>query len=297
MRQKAKINMGKLNRLDLLFDALKPARKTRILDVGASPIHTPPYHFLLQHGACEVYGFEPDERSYGILNDRDNPSETYFPFAAGDGNTHELRICKERGFTSLLEPKTKFQDYVNHFRHGMAVIDRIPMKTVRIDDIDELPLCDLFKIDIQGGETMVFKHANKQLDHMSAVITEAAFIELYEDQPLFDEQMRSLRVHDLHLFHFQTVQRISLRGPRQSVITSKPFMRNQITDGDAVFVRQVDYDSSLPSEQLKHLAIVADQVFSGHSLSIRAMEVLEQRGKIKSSAFDQYCTLLANEGA
>jgi hypothetical protein len=109
-------------RLHRLVEILAPSRKTRIADVGANPVHVPPYQMLLDHGYCEVWGFEPDERAFAELQKRKgDPNQTYLPFAIGDGKKKTLHICTESGFTSLYEPSVGLQDYLNHFRRAMTV--------------------------------------------------------------------------------------------------------------------------------------------------------------------------------
>lgn len=285
-------------RLAALLETLKPNRKTRIIDVGANPVHEPPYQFLLDQGACELWGFEPDQRAFENLQDRQGiKGQHYLPYAIGDGDEKTLYICRESGFTSLFRPSDAFQTYVNHFRHAMTVVGEVTLPTRRLDDIDELPECDLLKIDIQGSEAMVFEHGPKVMSKLVAVITEVAFIALYDGQPLLDEQMRLLRGYDLHLGKFIATKQIHLRGKLQSGLGRPKGFQNQLVDGDAVFVRQVTPESTMESERLKHLAILSDSVLASPDLVLRCLDVLQSRGETDAAATQRYVALLAGPEA
>jgi hypothetical protein len=156
-----------------------------------------------------------------------------------------------------------------------------------------LPECDLLKIDIQGGETMVFKNGPKFLDKLAAVITEVAFIPLYEKQPLLDAQMVALRPHGLQLHKFGALKQIHLRGKLQSRLASTKAYRNQLIDGDAVFIQQVTQDCGLDVEKIKHLAIVAEAVFSSQDVVLRCLDVMVARDLVSEAAAMSYFELLA----
>lgn len=279
----------RIDRLSHLLATLKPERKTRVADIGANPVHVPAYQFLLDQGGCEVIGFEPDPRAFKELQEQKNGSnETYLPFAVGDDAEHTLHVCNQSGFTSLLKPSKAFTDYTGHFRRGMKVMQEIPLRTHRLDDIADLPECDLLKIDIQGGEAEVFRNGPIFMANLAAVITEVAFIPLYENQPLLDEQMRILRDADLHLSKFLAFKRVRLKGNLQTRLAANNEHRNQLVDADAVFHRQVSPTSKIASEKLKHLAILADSVFDSCDVTLRCLDVLIDRGEVVLAEAEEY---------
>jgi len=53
-----------------------------------------------------------------------------------------------------------------------VVIERVPLETRRLDDVDEIAHLDLLKIDIQGGEVAVFRNGHKKLAEAVAIQTE-----------------------------------------------------------------------------------------------------------------------------
>ena len=55
--------------MDTLSAILRPARLTRVVDVGANPIDgDPPYKAMLEAGLCMFTGFEPQLHALARLN-------------------------------------------------------------------------------------------------------------------------------------------------------------------------------------------------------------------------------------
>lgn len=73
------------------------------------------------------------------------------------------------------------------FRNNTEVIGATQINTRRLDDISGITRVDYLKIDIQGGELDVFRHAKRKLAEASVIQTEVSFVGLYENQPSFGE--------------------------------------------------------------------------------------------------------------
>lgn len=279
------------SRVSALVKILAPQRLTRVVDVGANPLSPPPYAPLLATGLCEVWGFEPQPEAFAQLVAEAGPHEHYLPHAVGSGKTAELRICVSSGLTSTLEPNRDTFDALQRFHESGRVVERIKLKTRKLDDMDELPDFDLLKIDIQGGEVEVFKGGKKKLAKALCVITEAAAVPLYVDQPLLDKQMTTLAPLGYVLHKLLTTKSFSFRGPFAERMHMRKF-RSQFVDGDVVFVRDVLSLSHIDDEGLKHLAILADAVFDSQDVAVAAMAQLEARGVLPASAIHDYLDML-----
>src|SRR5262245_2965478 len=80
-------------------------RLTHVVDIGANPIEgVPPYKPLLDAQLCRISGFEPQASALAELNRKKGTSETYFPYAVGDGEAHMLNLCAYSGWTSTFVP-------------------------------------------------------------------------------------------------------------------------------------------------------------------------------------------------
>jgi FkbM family methyltransferase len=276
-----------------LVAMLSPARLTRIVDVGANPIEANPYEGLLKSGLCEVWGFEPQEDAFARLTEMAGPHEHYVQAAVGDGSEGMLHVCRGQGYTSLLPPNRNTIDTLKRFAHGMTILQTVPMKTRRLDDIGEVPEFDLLKIDVQGSEVAVFENARARLAQATVVISEVAVIPLYEGQPLLDDQMRCLRSMGYSLHKLMFMRSIKLGAPMFDRLPKRHY-KTQMSDGDAVFVRGLLEPDTLTDENLKHLAILADAVFESQDLATFFMLELVSRGVIGEAEVHSYIDQLPN---
>lgn len=295
-KAEATTNDRDADRLGLLLQLLAPKRLTVIADVGASGIETPPYAFLLAQGACQVWGFEPQPEEYAKLAAAAGPHERYLPMAVGDGTTKRLHLTRHPGFCSTLVPNRQVSNALQRWKRGLDVRSVIEVPTVRLDDVADLPQIDLLKIDIQGGEVDVFRNAASTLSGAVAVVTETSAIPIYEDQPLLGDQMLCLAGLGYQLHKFSFFRSVPFGG-KLSPDVPRRRLADQLTDGDAIFVRKLFDMETGTDEALKHLAILADFVFGSSSLALKAVEVLMDRGVVDEDSARSYAELVGAQYA
>lgn len=280
------------DRLRALVDLLAPARLTRVVEVGANPINDNPYGALRDAGLCHVWGFEPGEEAFARLTP--SARETYLPVAVGDGTEQTFHLTKSISLASLLEPDPATAAFWARLGKPGTVVERIPVKTARIDDLDEIPEFDLLKIDVQGGEMMVYDGAPRRLDTALMVISEVGFMPIYKDQPLLDAQMARLRGHGFDLHKFLHLKALSLRGGMASTLHKRRH-QNQLVDGDAVFLRSLRRPEALSDEQLKHMAILAEAVAESFDVVARCLDHLVERGAVAAAAAEAHVARLPDQ--
>ncbi len=274
-----------------LLQRLKPQRSTRVVDVGANPLTPPPYAALAAESGCEVIGFEPHPEAFEELQSKAGPGETYLPYAVGDGNTHELRIARESGLTSVLPAYDGAFTFLGRSRQNMETIDRREMSTVKLDDLSDVEPFDMLKIDIQGGEVMVFEGAAAKLEDATVVITEIRYYQLYEGEPMFGGVDTALRQ-----LGFQLHKIVEEKGkviPNSQIDRLKRSVnRNQVIDADAVYIRDLGVPDLLNDEQLKHLAILAAGVFESFDLALHCIDLLVKRCAVPESTPAEFASCL-----
>jgi len=262
--------------LQVLLAHLPLARRTRIVDVGANPnIGDPPYLALLNVGACDVVGFEPQPIAFAALAERKSDRETYFPFAVGDGSRKTMNVYRSQGYTSVYEP------YAPGFRvvggKSWAQIDeRIDFDTVALDDQPQIGVFDLLKIDIQGGECDVFRGGEASMKPAMAVIVELRYFQLYDGEPMMGGVDRELRRQGFSLHKLMFNQAKPLRNSQMHRLNNR-MVRDQLIDGDAVYVRDLGMISSYSDAQLMHLSVLAASVFTSHTLVLHCLDDLVRR--------------------
>lgn len=274
----------------LLLDHLPFARSTTVVDVGANPINDVPYAALLAMGGCQVIGFEPQPEAFAALQAQKSASETYFPFAVGDGSEQELKIYRSSGMTSVLEPYAPTYRLLGKSRLGQ-ITSRSVMQTRALDEVAEIGHIDLLKIDIQGGESAVFRGADRKLEGTSAIIVELRYLRLYQDEPMSWAVDMALREKGFILHKFLFNKSMPIKNSQQHRL-DKNAGRDQLIDGDAVFVRDLTKLDTFEDGMLVHLSILASGVFASHTVAIACLDELSRRGRIPADLPQRYVDLL-----
>lgn len=276
--------------LRVLVEGLGAERLTRIVDVGANPINPPPYQDLLKAGQCEVVGFEPQAEALAELHKTMGPHETYLPYAVGDGSRKTLRLYASGGFTSVFEPDLGAMGFLGKPNWG-KVNGEVPLDTVALDACPEVGPFDLLKIDIQGGEVAVFEGARRLLSTALCVITEVRFYPLYQGEPMLGGADCALREQGFFLHKFMFSKAAALVSPQMARLKFRR-MRDQLVDGDAVYLRDLRAPEKLSDEDLRHLALLAAGVFESHSLALWALDHLVRRKAVAAGLPDAYADAL-----
>lgn len=275
----------------LLLEQLDTDRLTRVVDVGANPLSPPPYAPLLAQKGCEVWGFEPHPQAFEELQKTKTALETYFPYAIGDGSDEVLNIYRESGLTSIFKPYEGAMTFLGRSRRNMELQQELPFETKRLDDLDDVGAFDVLKIDVQGAELKVFQGAREKLSTAMVVIPEIRFYQLYAGEPMLGRVDTELREQgfQLHKFMFEKEKVI----PNSQIDRLKRTQhRNQVIDGDAVYIRDLGQVANCTSEQLKHLAIAATTLFESYDLALFCLDELVKRNSIAKNIPAAYVDLL-----
>ena len=277
-----------------LLDTLRTDRLTRVVDVGANPVHVPPYRPLFDMAGCEVIGFEPHPEAYENLTREASDLETYFPYAIGDGSVETLNIYRAGGLTSIYTAYEPAFTYLGRSRKNMTLVESVEIETRRLDDLDDVPEFDLLKIDIQGGEVKALSGGEARMRKAIAVVIEVRFYPLYEGEPMFggvDAKLRELG--------FQLHKITEPKGkviPNSQIGRLKRFRhRNQIIDADAIYIRDLGKLEDYSDEDLKHLAILSASVFESHDVALYCLDELVRRDSVAREAPKRYVDRLPKE--
>ena len=241
--------------------------RVKVVDVGANPVNgDPPYADLLRAGDAEVVGFEPNPEALAELDKIKGPHETYLPFAVGDGRRHTLRLCQSSGMTSLLEPDPGVLDLYHGFPDWGRVTGTTQIDTVRLDDLPETAGMDLLKIDIQGGELMVFQSATGRLAETLVIQTEVEFLPMYRNQPLFSDVERFLRRQGFVFHRFidmnsRVVRPMLVRGDIYASLSQHLY-------ADAIFVKDFTKADCLGSHQLMKAAVILHDCYGSSDIAM-----------------------------
>ncbi len=259
------------------FDTLTgTAVRVKVVDIGANPIDgQPPYAPLLSAGVADLVGFEPNPTALAKLEAAKGPNELYLPHAVADGAEHILKLCVSSGMTSLFEPNPAVLSLFHGFPEWGRVIDRIPVRTVRLDDVPETLGMDYLKIDIQGGEAMVFAHGRDRLREAVIVHTEVEFLPLYQGQPLFSDVDALLRDLGFIIHRFSPV---TSRVISPLLVDGNVYGGlSQIVWADAIFVKDFTKIQLISDAQLLRMAKILHECYESIDLCLYLLREYDRR--------------------
>jgi len=263
-------------------------------DFGANPTEgTPAYRPLLDLGLAHVTGFEPLPEACAALQAAAGPRETYLPHAVGDGAVHLFHVCRASTMSSVLRPAARTLGVLHGFPEWGEIVRIDSVATRRLDDIGEIVGLDFVKIDVQGAELMVFEHGRTKLAQAVAIQTEVSFLELYDGQPSFAAIDRELRGQGFvpHMW-----AELHNAGVAPLTVSAAPGQgRNQLLEGDFVYVRDFRYPERMTDEQIKCLALVLHTVYGSIDLAFRLVLLLAERGAVAKDAPDAYFAAMQAE--
>lgn len=237
-----------------------------IVNIGAMYIGIPEiYQNLVEKNMCRVIGFEPVESECEKLNKISKNNEKYYPYFIGDGKERKFYFTNFTMNSSLYEPNTELIDKFNNLEKLMKITKIENVQTKRLDDIEELPEdIDYIKIDVQGGEYLIFENAPNILNKSVLIHTEAEFVPLYKNQPLFSDIDRLLRKHD---FEFHKFIGLSGRPFKPLIVNNNPRQPiSQMLWTDVVYVKNFMNLDKLNHDKLLKLAFILDEVYGSIDL-------------------------------
>lgn len=284
----------KTNRWNFLADGLRLERATNVVDIGANPLDDPPYKPMLDAKLCVVHGFEPQPEAYQKLLEVKSPLETYYQCAVGDGSDQKLNIYKQSGLSSVFDLDMESIEFLGRSGRAARLLEQVPFKTQRLDDIEGLPEIDLLKIDVQGSETAIFDNGQTKLMDAVAVITELRFYPLYYKEHLLDEQIKRLAKFGL-MFHKLLFVKSKMIANSQSARLRARALRTQAIDGDAVFIKDLRFPDQVSNLQLGQLAMLGDAVIESYDLTVRCIDLLAERGLVSPTLAGEYVDMLPPE--
>lgn len=258
-----------------LSDLMDPLPLIKVIDVGAMWYNegAVPYYPLLNEELAVIVGFEPQEDECRKLNEMFPSPHVHFPYSIGDGTNRNLNVCNVPLATSLYEPNTSIVKLFNELSDVAIMFDKVPVETMRLDDIPEARNADFLKIDVQGAELDVLKGATEVLSTALVVHAEVEFIPLYKAQPLFADVDEAMRAAGYSLFTLEPVQSrayIPFSEEHAALFKSK-----QALWTDAVYVKSLFDLEKIDGDRLLSLVVILHFVYGAFDLCHRLLTHLD----------------------
>lgn len=251
-------------------------RPLTIVDIGAQELEDEGHVYaplVIDGLPWRIVGFEPQQDKIEASRRR-NPDQRILllPTFIGDGLEQTFHINNDDATSSLLpfnEALTSTLADLDHLR----TLRTERVATSRLDDaLADVGAVDFLKLDIQGFEYPVLRHAPQVLARANVIHCEVAFAPIYAGQALFSDIEQLLRDAGFYLLDFSSLCRYPGAGTARR-------SRDRLGWGDAVFLRepQGQQDSSQLLAQLLILLLVYDKASAAQALARRHDELSGSR--------------------
>ena len=227
-----------------------------ICDIGASPCE-PTDHLeeLLKNTNSFLYGFEPNLEEYEkIKNLVPKNNREFFNIAIGDGSEKTLNICAYPGWTSFLEADTEYVKKFHVFENASKIINRVSLKTQRLDDIQFKNEIDFFKIDTQGYESVIIENGIKKISNALVVQLELSPVPIYKNEKNFSFVSNLLENLNYNLNMFSDINTKTFKPMVIGTNTGNGL--NTVFQLDCVFVKNFNEIDKFNAEKLKKLILI-----------------------------------------
>ncbi|HLJ69255.1 MAG TPA: FkbM family methyltransferase [Chloroflexota bacterium] len=193
-----RLRTGHISSLELL--AITRADEPRMAyDIGAS---TGTWTLLAKAilPAIQVHAFEPlPEQADCFARASRRLTGVHLHRTALGSRTerHPMHVTDSPDSSSLLAPTPRLRA-----GFGVEVVTSRTVPVERLDDFvdrERLPLPDLIKLDVQGGELAVLEGGAACLSHARWLVVEVSFVPFYENQPLFHDIVCHLADRNFYL--------------------------------------------------------------------------------------------------
>ena len=283
---------GHLDRLRALATHLDAGRRLSVVDVGANPLGDPPYAPLAAAGLADLIGFEPQPEAFAALADTTPEHTRFINAAVGPKGQADLNIYEgQSGLASLFRLRTDTLGYLRRFQGLPDKHSTVPVTLDTLDALEEVDRIDLLKLDVQGAELDVVRGGRSKLARAQAVIVELRYFPLYDGEPTFADVHNEL-IDQGFLVHKMLDHNRFAIGSRHIGKLNRRRARSQLIDGDVVYVRALDQIDTKSTDDLITLALLSAGVWTSHDLTLRCLDLLEDRGTIDATAAASYIAAL-----
>ena len=140
--------------------------------------------------------FEPDPDAFEQLIKKKRKNDLILDSALSDKEKEIVfNICNWQQVSSIYEQN---MDILKLFKNPQRweIKKKITMKTFPLNDVlkkNSISDIDFMKIDTQGSELEILRGGTDYLDSIIGLEVESEFIEIYKNQPLYDEILNFIK--------------------------------------------------------------------------------------------------------
>lgn len=253
-----------------------------IVDIGAELLESSDhiYASLMEAAQVNLVAFDPFMNEQGNRNGDDNIVEDLkgrtaslkiLPYFAGTGKQATFHVNKFRPTSSLYPTNHALLNDFFALSKMCRSKKTMVVDTARLDEIIDLPYCDLLKLDIQGSELDALKGAEKLLNKTLVIHTEAEFSPVYRNQPLFADIDTYLRENEFEFIDF-----ISMGYNRYKAFPNE-YSKSRLLWTDCIYLKSTAAMLDISNMALIHAALIMHENYKKYDLAAHLLKLHDKR--------------------
>ncbi len=217
-------------------------KKIKILDVGASDtIEKMPKALFNISDLYLIEARDTQENQDDFIKDKQFSNVKVFNYCISDNNEKtNLYVTNVEEASSLYKPN----DQTNKFwreDNAIKLKEKIPINAITLEKFiidNHINHIDLLNISAQASELKILKGLQDKIKNISLIICQTEFIEIYENQPLFNDLMDFLNKNNFEFLGFKELLKFE----------------DKMINGTAIFINKGNLDHEYKLQLVKILS-------------------------------------------
>lgn len=243
-----------------------------VVDNGAKFASSNGFHTFMDLGSFAVVTFDPNDRLSECEGlDEIKQFQSVPNSTLGNGQPVTLHACLEPALSSTLEPLPDVLE--SGAAAGRMDVDpilaRLPMTSVRLDDIEGLSDLDWLILDPLNDNAAILEHGNQALADTLLIEIHVPF------QPTHAGQAEFAPVNawmGAHAFRFCRFQNFHLKSRFPAKLHLEKMQASDMQNGTALFIPSAERLAKMPTNRLMKLSFLLHTVYKLHDLAYMVLE-------------------------
>lgn len=248
--------------------------KVVTLDNGALLVGSSGFSSLHKLGAFATIAFDPASKVVNAAQLQTAGELHHYPhITLGDGRKGTLFACLAPAMTSTLEPLPAEQQLPGN-QEATQVIAKLPITTLRLDDIEGLENIDWLLLDNMNDSLAILENGEKALANTLLVQARVNFVPTHKQQPELTQISHWLSRHGFSFYRLNNLQHYSHLPKRDELPKQQA---TQLVCTDALFTPNAKRMASLTDNQKLKLAFVLHSVYGIQDLTHKLISLADHK--------------------
>lgn len=220
-------------------------------------------------GAFANIAFDPASNIKNAERLQQSGELHYYPHVAlGNGTEGTLYACLDPAMSGTLEPLPPEQQLPHH-QKGSQVLAKLPITTLRLDDIEGLESIDWLLLDNLNDSLSILENGEKALANTLLVQARVNFLATHRQQPELTQISHWLARHGFSFYRLNNLNHYS-HLPVHTDLRKQ--QASQLVAADAIFIPSRERMENLDTQQRVKLAFILHSAYQIHDLTFGLLD-------------------------